>query len=68
MSDILPIIVTGMTAFSLGFIAAGIFTSARTDELLLTDEYLVERVRRLEDELEHVPARGKDGRFVARAR
>ena len=67
MDAILPLLATGIACFSFGFLAAAVFMSARSDELLLTDEYLVERVRRLEGELEHVPARGSDGRFVRRA-
>ena len=67
MDATLPFLIgIGLGCFSFGFLAAAVFMSARSDELLLTDEYLVERVRRLEGELEHVPARGADGRFVRR--
>lgn len=69
MADLALIIAAGSTAFCAGFVTCGVFViGARHDdsELVLTEQYMVDRLRMLEEELQHVPARGADGRFVRR--
>lgn len=70
MTDLALIIAAGTTAFCAGFVTCGVFVIGSRhdgDEFLLSEEYIIDRLRSLEEQLEHMPARGADGRFVRRA-
>lgn len=47
--------------------AAVMFMSRESDELLLSEKYMVDRLHKLEAELDRLPARDEHGRYVRRA-